>query len=125
MSDLKESMDPNQKSYIAGSLGLTLDRIHLERTHLLLVDVLAYAGGLAITGYVVIYCLVFFYQKIERKIYIIKNIFYFAAKLEAKTNSQPLNFKVKAELGSRYRITRASLWEFLACRGGRFISHIQ
>jgi len=53
---------------------------------------------------------IYLYQKLERKIYIIKNIFYFTTKLETKALSQPLNFKVKADLGSRYRITRASLW---------------
>lgn len=58
----------------------------------------------------------------ERKVYIIKNIFYFATKLETKSENQPLNFKIKAELGSRYRITRASLWQIVTCRGMRFFS---
>ena len=58
----------------------------------------------------------------ERKVYIIKNIFYFVMKLETKVDSQPLNFKIKADLGSRYRITRASLWQVVTCRGWRFFS---
>lgn len=124
VNQLTESVNPTQKSYISGSVGLTLDRIHLERTHYQLVDLIAYGGGLAIAVYVAIFVAIYMYQKIERKIYIIKNIFYFAAKLEAKVKSQPLNFKVKAELGSRYRITRASLWQVLTCRGYRFFSQI-
>jgi len=88
-------------------------------------DLVAYAGGLALSSYVCIYIAIYVYQKMERKVYIIKNIFYFAEKLETKVHSQPLNFKVKAELGSRYRITRASLWQVVTCRGYRFFNQIK
>jgi len=110
LGSLQESANPKQVSYISGSIGLSLDRLHIERTHDSGWDLVAYAGGLALACYVCIYIAIYLYQKMERKVYIIKNIFYFAAKLETKSENQPLNFKIKAELGSRYRITRASLW---------------
>jgi len=124
MEGLLESTNPAQASYIAGSVGLRLDRMHLVRSHYHLVDLVAFAGGLLLAGYVIIYVAIYLYQKIERKIYIVKNIFYFAAKMEAKVSSQPLNFKIKSELGSRYRITRASIWQAVTCRGGRFFRQI-
>ena len=77
---------------MAGSLGLSLDRIHIERTHYSLADLGAFVGGLALTGFVVFYLLAFFWQKISRQVFIIQNIFYFARKLESKTFSQSLNF---------------------------------
>ncbi len=52
-----------------------------------MVDLAAYAGGIALTAYVAMFVLSFLYQKAERKIYLVKNIFYFATKLEAKTNT--------------------------------------
>lgn len=122
---LDESPNPLQTSYISGTLGLTLDRLHIERTRFSMWDLVAYAGGLAIASYICIYISIYLYQKLERKIYIIKNIFYFTTKLETKALSQPLNFKVKADLGSRYRITRASLWQVVTCRGFRFFSQIK
>ena len=112
----------NQNAYVAGSIGLSRDRRHVERTHYVLADLLAYAGGLALAGYFIFYIVMYAYQKIERKIYLIKNIFYFAEKTEPKVIDQSLNFQVKHELGSRYRILRASIWHLITCRGGRFIS---
>ena len=88
-------------------------------------DLVAYAGGLVLACYVLIYIAIYMYQKLERKVYIIKNIFYFAQKLETKVENQPLNFKIKAELGARYRITRASLWQIVTCRGMKFFSSIK
>ena len=75
---MEESANVDQFSYIAGSVGLTLDRLHIERTHFSSWDLVAYAGGLAIASYVCIYIAIYIYQKMERKVYIIKNIFYFA-----------------------------------------------
>ena len=125
LGTLTEAANQSQNSYVAGSIGLTLDRLHIERTHFSGWDLVAYAGGLAIASYVCIYIAIYLYQKMERKVYIIKNIFYFATKLETKAENQPLNFKIKAELGSRYRITRASLWQVVTCRGMRFFSQIK
>lgn len=76
------------------------------------------------TGYIGGYLLTYLYQKIERKIYIIKNVFYFAEKLDPKVKGQPTNFIVKSELGSRYKILRASMWQLITCRGGTFIKQI-
>ena len=45
---------------------------------------MAFAGGLALTCYLAIYVIIYLYQKAERKVYVIKNIFYFAAKMETK-----------------------------------------
>ena len=84
---LEESPNPDQLSYIAGSVGLTLDRLHIERTHFSSWDLVAYAGGLTIASYVCIYIAIYIYQKMERKVYIIKNIFYFASKLETKVEN--------------------------------------
>ena len=61
VGSLKESVDPAQSSYIAGSIGLSLDRIHVERTHYNLWDLLAYAGGVAVTCYFIIFVLVIVY----------------------------------------------------------------
>lgn len=92
LSSLYESFDSKQESFVAGSVGLSLDRIHIERTHYSLADLGAFIGGLALTGFVAFYLLVFAWQKISRQVFIISNIFYFARKLETKTFSQPLNF---------------------------------
>ena len=84
--ELALSKNPDQVSYIAGTLGLSLDRIHIERTHNELMDLIAFAGGLALAIYIIFYVAIYLYQQLERKIYIIKNIFYFSQKMEAKVN---------------------------------------
>ena len=122
---MQESTKVSQTSYIAGSVGLNSDRIHLERTHYVLADLMAYAGGLTLTAYLIMYIVIYLYQKIERKVYIVKNIFYFAEKTEPKVLTTPLNSQVKHELSSRYRILRASMWEIVSYRGGRFIDQIK
>ena len=43
--ELALSKNPDQVSYIAGTLGLSLDRIHIERTHNELMDLIAFADG--------------------------------------------------------------------------------
>ena len=89
---LSESLTTGQTSYVAGTIGVSLNRVHIERKHYLLFDLLAYCGGLILAIYLLFYIVLYSYQKVERKIYLIKNIFYFAEKTEAKVLDQNLNF---------------------------------
>ena len=59
LGTLTENSNTAQKSYIAGSLGLSPDRIHIVRIHYSAWDVVAFAGGLALAGYVAIYVVIF------------------------------------------------------------------
>ena len=85
MGEFKESGVTTDGVYIKGSIGLSLDRIHVERTHNSRWDLVAYAGGCALAVYLAIYIVIYIYQKTERKIYMIKNIFYFTQKIEQKS----------------------------------------
>ena len=43
-------------------MGLSLDRIHIERTHPFLIDLIAFCGGFALAAYVAFYVAVYIYQ---------------------------------------------------------------
>ena len=126
VSTLIESKDySNQNSFIAGSLGLNMDRIHIVRTHKSELNIIVIAGGAGITFYFLIYFLICAYTKLERKMYIIKNIFYFTTKLENKNNSRPINFRVKAEMASHYKMTNnISLFKIVTCRARLLLRQI-
>ena len=58
---LVESPNLDQTAYIAGSLGLSLDRYHIERSHYIFMDLLAYAGGVIVVGYLLVFVLTYLY----------------------------------------------------------------
>ena len=57
--------------------------------------------------------------------YIIKNIFYFTTKLENKNSTRPINFRVKAEMASHYKMTNnISFFRMVTCRAGLLLRQI-
>ena len=87
---------------------------------------MAYAGGFILSLFLVIYILIYFYQTVERKMFIIKNIFYFTPKQDPRgLEDSKVNTQVKQEMGSRQRMLEASIWRVLTCRGGNTIKYIR
>jgi len=58
---LLESTKTSQTAYVSGSVGLTSDRLHIERTHYVLADLMAYGGGLILASYLIMYIVIFLY----------------------------------------------------------------
>ena len=104
---------------------MNLDRIHIVRTHNSELNLVVIAGGAGITLYLLIYVLICAYTKLERKMYIIKSIFYFTTKLENRNNTRPINFRVKAEMASHYKMNNnISLFRIVTCRAGLLLRQI-
>lgn len=104
---------------------MNLDRIHIVRTHNSELNLVVIAGGAGITLYFLIYVLICAYTKLERKMYIIKSIFYFTTKLENRNNTRPINFRVKAEMASHYKMNNnISLFRIVTCRAGLLLRQI-
>ena len=81
----ESSTNVDQKAYIVGRLGLSLDRRHVTRTLPTLWDLIAFAGGLSFACYLVAYALIIVYQRMHRQAHIIGNIFYYNESVESKS----------------------------------------
>ena len=87
-------------------------------------DLMAAVGGLGLFLFALLYCILAFYVNIEQKIFTIINIFYFSSRVDEKMKKQPINFRVKSELGGRFRMERPGLLDLILCRSGAFFSRI-
>ena len=101
-----------------------MDKIVITRKIYTVFDLLAAVGGFGLALFVILYALVVFYVKLEQKMFTVMNLFYFSAKFEEKTLHQPTEYKVKAELGGRYRVERPTLLELITCKAGPFFTKI-
>ena len=121
--DLLES-STSQQAYLSGEISLSLDRTVITRKMYSVFDVLAAVGGFGLALFVLLYAAVAFYVQMEQKMFTVMNLFYFSAKFEEKMLHQPTEYKVKAELGGRYRVERPSLLELISCKAGPFFEKI-
>ena len=98
LGDVQLARDPFQSAYLKGEVNLTRDRVSTLRTRSSLWEVLAFIGGLALTLYLIVFAVSFYWVELYRKIDTILQIFYFSLEQGGEIKNKSLGFRVKAEL---------------------------